>query len=351
MFDMKIAIYGAGSLGTIIGALLTKAYGKDDVDLIAANPKHISALNEKGATIAGSLDETVPVTAKTPEELKDNYYDIILVLTKQTHNDQVLPVIAKVLKQDGGTVVSLQNGVPERAVSKAVGKDHVVAGSVEFGGTLLNNTTSELTTALPAFEKAAFQIGELNGKDTPRIKEVQKVLSHVGGTAISDNLLGTKWSKLLINAAFSGLSAAGNCTFGQVADNENGLESALYIINEGLKAGETDNVKFAQMGPIDMYDFAITPGEDLSKILAGLKSAMNASKDLKASMLQDLEKGRKTEINDINGVIAEVGNEHDIPTPFNDLVIKIVTKAQDTGKLPVFDETMEAFGELLKQTK
>src|SRR5580765_475300 len=114
---MKIAIYGAGSLGTIIGALLTKAYGKNDVDLIAANPNHISALNEKGATIVGSLDETVPVTAKTPEELKDNYYDIILVLTKQTHNDQVLPVIAKVLKQDGGTVVSLQNGVPERAVS------------------------------------------------------------------------------------------------------------------------------------------------------------------------------------------------------------------------------------------
>ncbi|KRK58241.1 ketopantoate reductase family protein [Fructilactobacillus fructivorans] len=343
---MKIAIYGAGSLGTIIGAYLTKAYGKDHVDLIADNPQHIKDLNEKGATVTGTANFTVPVSAKTPDELKLNEYDLVLLLTKQTHNDEVLPKVKEVLKPDG-TLVSLQNGVPEIAVSKVIDPKNIVAGSVEFGGTQLNHNESELTTAQPAFENAAFQIGELDGKGTDRIKQVQAVLNHVGGTAVSDNLLGTKWSKLLVNSSFSGLSAASDATFGQIADSEIGLKAALNIVNEGLKVGHADGVKFAKMGNHDLSSLSMDHRNDESGQLAYLRSAMANSKDLKASMLQDLEKGHKTEVNDINGVIADTGKKYGIKTPFNDLIIKIVSNAQDTGKLPQFDDTMTQFQKLL----
>lgn len=343
---MKIAVYGAGSLGTIIGAYLTKEYGKNSVDLIAHGKQHIQDLNDKGAHVTGSVDFSVPVSAKTPEELKDQEYDIVLLLTKQTHNDEVLKKIKKILKTNG-TLVSLQNGVPEVKIINQINPKNVVAGSVEFGGTLLNNVESELTTELPLFNKLAFQIGELDGKTTPRIEKIKEVLSNVGGTEISDNLLGTKWSKLLINASFSGLSAASNATFGQIADDKIGIESALNIINEGLQAGKADGVVFAKMSSLDLNSFAINSQNDEKKQLLFLNKIMQNSKNLKASMLQDLEKGRKTEINDINGVIAETGKKHDIPTPFNDLVIEIVTKAQNTGNLPEFNDTMQKFSALL----
>ena len=83
---------------------------------------------------------------------------------------------------------------------------------------LLSRVFQKLTTTYDHFKKYAFQIGELNGEITERIQQIKSILDLVGGTHISDNLVGTKWSKLLINNAFSGLSAALNTEFGGVLD-------------------------------------------------------------------------------------------------------------------------------------
>ncbi|GHP13247.1 2-dehydropantoate 2-reductase [Lentilactobacillus fungorum] len=345
-FDKRIVVYGAGSIGTISGAYLTKAYGKENVTLVDAWQENVDTLNQNGAHITGTTDLTVPVTAVTPDKLTGQF-DIVLLHTKQGFNSTVIPAIKQILKPDG-TLVSLQNGVPERNITKIIPPKNVIAGTVEFGGTGAGPGVSELTTEYEAFKKSAYAIGEVDGRITDRIQMIQEVLSNVGGVTVSDNLMGTKWVKLLVNESFSGLSAAADATFGEVAADSVGIKAALHLIDEGLKVGHADGVRFALMVGVDMnQQFALRGDDFTDQQIQDLRVFIKSSSKLKASMLQDLYHHRKTEINEINGLIADTGKEHGIPTPYNDLIIKIVTQAQETDTLPKFDETMAAFKKLL----
>ncbi|MCW4399587.1 2-dehydropantoate 2-reductase [Lentilactobacillus parabuchneri] len=347
MSDKKIAVYGAGSIGTISGAYLTQAYGKDNVTLVDAWQENVDTLNSQGARITGTANLTVPVTAVTPDKVTGQY-DVVLLHTKQGFNNEVIPAIKKILKPDG-TLISLQNGVPEKNITKMIPAKNVVAGTVEFGGTGGGPGVSELTTDYDAFKSSAYAIGELDGQVTDRIVMIESILSNVGGVTVSDNLMGTKWVKLLVNESFSGLSAASDATFGEVAADEVGARAALHLINEGLDAGHADGVKFATIGGADMNQLFKLQGDDFTdEQVQNLRVFIKQSNNLKASMLQDLYHHRKTEINEINGLIAAIGKEHGIPTPYNDLIIQIVTKAQDTDTLPKYDETMAAFKKLLE---
>jgi 2-dehydropantoate 2-reductase len=104
---MKCAIYGAGSLGTILGAYLTKA--EVDVDLINRNRAHTEALKSGGARVTGAVTMTVPVNALLTEEMTGTY-DVIFLLTKQTENRTVVESLKPHLAE-GGVICTLQNGL------------------------------------------------------------------------------------------------------------------------------------------------------------------------------------------------------------------------------------------------
>lgn len=213
---MRIAVLGAGALGTIIGGYLSA--GGYDVELIARTKAHVDALNHSGAKVSGTTNFSAPVKAVTPDELS-GVYDLVLLLTKQLTNAAALQSILPFMNEDS-VVCSLQNGIPEEDVAAIVGRQRVIAGSVEFGAELIGPGEALLTSEVQQVKKHAFQIGELDGRLTERIQRVQSILDVVGGTYVSDNLVGTKWSKLLINAAFSGLSAALNGTYADVLDSD-----------------------------------------------------------------------------------------------------------------------------------
>src|SRR5699024_3911878 len=128
---MKIAILGAGSLGTIVGALITKA--NYNVDLIDVNRANVDALNQKGAEIIGSLNTNISVSAKHPKDLND-IYDIVFLLTKQVYTKTSLTSILPILHTKS-TVCTLQNGIPQELVSSIVGRERTVSGAVGFGAT------------------------------------------------------------------------------------------------------------------------------------------------------------------------------------------------------------------------
>lgn len=119
---MRAAIYGAGSLGTILGAFITRKGG--DIDLINRNKAHVAALREKGATVTGTLDFTQPVKAYTPDGMSGTY-DIIFLMTKQQQNAEVVTFLKDFLAEDG-VIVTLQNGIPELQIADIVGKDRVL---------------------------------------------------------------------------------------------------------------------------------------------------------------------------------------------------------------------------------
>ncbi|WFE12953.1 2-dehydropantoate 2-reductase [Bacillus atrophaeus] len=341
---MRIAVLGAGSLGTIVGAYL--AAGGMDVELIDTYQAHVDALNHKGAKVIGTTDFQAKVKAITPEN-KSGKYDLVLLLTKQLYNDSVLQELLPFLGADS-IVCSLQNGIPEEKVASIVGRERTIAGSVEFGATFIEPGVSRLTTEYTHFKKYAFQIGELNGEITERIQRIKSMLDLVGGTHISDNLVGTKWSKLLINNAFSGLSAALNGKYGDILDNEIGIVSAVHIADETIKVGHANGVTFAKMGGLDIESLELTSENDLPDRIQTFRAAMESSRLLKASMLQDIEKKRKTEIDYINGVVPKLTEGKGISTPYNDMVVKLVKTAEQYQTVPNFDVNIKFIKDLIR---
>ncbi|MGG2073560.1 ketopantoate reductase family protein [Lysinibacillus irui] len=340
---MRIAVLGSGSLGTIAGAYI--AAGGQDVELIDVYQEHVDELNQSGAKITGTTDFQVKVKAITPKNMSGTY-DLVLLLTKQLYNDSVLQGLLPFLNETS-VVLSLQNGIPEEKVAAIVGRNRVIAGSVEFGATFIQPGISSLTTEYNHFKQYAFQIGELNGETTERIRQIQTILNLVGGTHISDNLVGTKWSKLLINNAFSGLSAALNTNFGGVLDHETSSISAVHIADETIKVGHAAGVQFAKMNGFDIASLEVKKAHDIPERVKAFQQLMASSKLLKASMLQDLEKKRKTEINYINGVVSELGEKLGVATPFNNLVVQLVKQAEDLQSVTNFETNMPFFAELV----
>ena len=106
---MRTAIYGAGSLGTILGAFITRNGAQ--IDLVNRNKAHVAALKEKGACVKGTLEFTQKVTAITPDEMSGKY-DVIFLMTKQLQNKEVVSFLKDYLEDDG-VIVTLQNGIPE----------------------------------------------------------------------------------------------------------------------------------------------------------------------------------------------------------------------------------------------
>lgn len=341
---MRIAILGAGSLGTIVGAYL--ADGGMDVELIDAYQEHVDALNQMGAKVVGTTEFHAKVKAITPDQ-KSGTYDLVLLLTKQLSNGTILRELLPFL-HDESIVCSLQNGIPEENVASIVGAARVIAGSVEFGATFMEPGVSSLTTEYTQFKKYAFQIGELNGETSDRIQRVKSVLDLVGGTHISDNLVGTKWSKLLINNAFSGLSAALNGEYGDILDDEVGIVSAVHIADETIKVGHANGIEFVKMNGFDIASLELQNEQDIPERIKTLKYVMEPSRLLKASMLQDLEKKRKTEIDYINGVVSSKAEGTGIATPYNDLVVKLVQAAEETQTVPDFQMNIKEFKHLVE---
>lgn len=337
---MKIGIYGAGSLGTIMGAYLSQQYA--DVDLIDTNRAHIEALNTTGAHVIGP-DLTQAVHAMHPDDITE-MYDIVLLLTKQVYNEPVLAKVRTILKEDG-ILVSLQNGVPEEFIQQQIPRERIIAGSVEFGATYVGPGESRLTSDYEHFKTYAMQIGELDGKKTDRIIHLKEILDHIGGTEISDNLPGTKWSKLVINSTFSGLSAACNGTYGDVLDHPVLLRAAIHTMQEVVEVGHAHGITFAPMSTFEPAAYATL--DDIDEKLSTVPQLMHGSRDLEASMLQDLQKGQPTEIRFINGIVTMYGNTYDIKTPFNSLIQEIVEEAQAAKTVPDFETSVARFAALL----
>ncbi|MGN6579087.1 MAG: ketopantoate reductase family protein [Bordetella sp.] len=340
---MRVAIVGAGSLGTIIGALMNQA-GKQ-VDLVDAYKDHVDALNRFGATVTGAVELNAPVTAYTPDQLTGTY-DLVFLLTKQTRNQETLLQLLPHLHPDS-SICTLQNGIPEHSVAAIVGRERTLGGAVGFGATWLRPGVSCLTSDYETMKNFAFEIGEVDGVDRPRLSVAQQYLECVGRTEILADLMGIRFSKVLMNATFSGMSAALGCTFGDVLTDPKAMACLAFVADECIKVARADGVRLAPMQGEDFEFFELRSAADIPSKMTLYRKIWGAHAGLRASMLQDLEKGRDTEIDYINGLICRKGSEHGVATPFNDKIVELVTEAQKRRGVNDF-VYLDRFGELLK---
>ena len=335
---MKVAIYGCGAMGTVLGAYLNK--NGLEVTLIDNYVDHVNALNEKGARIIGCADLTVPVKAITPDQMEGKY-DLIFLFTKQTANAEALPHIKKFLNDDS-IVCTLQNGVPEYSVDEYIGGNRTVGGTVLWGATFMSPGVSEVTQDVTSGD-ILFDIGEINGGVTERIKKVAEVLEYMGPVTIVENLMGARWSKLLLNSCMSGMSAAMGSVFGDILDNPKASACLSYIASDIINVCEKAKVDLEGVMGMEMVDFGrVDTKENFEKSQNCFRKFYADKLTAKASMLQDLEKGKKTEVEMINGFVVDQGKKYGVPTPYNDIVVKII-KGIENKELPLSMDNLKFF--------
>lgn len=343
---MRIAIVGAGSLGIVVGARLAQRH--PDLVMIDADPQNVAALNERGAEVRGSMSLRVPVRAVQPAAM-DGIYDLAILLTKQTYNDRALRQLAPHLARDS-VVCTLQNGIPEDSVAAIVGADRTVGGTVGFGATYTAPGVSTLTSTIDAVENHAFEIGEIAAGSTARIIRIADILSTVGHCEVVDNLMAIRWSKLLMNATFSGVSTALACTFGEVLDDPQAMAFLARVADEVIRVAAVAGHQLARMQGEDMGSLRFRDGETLADKMPLYRRVWSHHALLRASMLQDLEHGRRTEIAFINGYVVDRGADLGVPTPFNRLVVELIQAAEARGALPNQAQSRAAMMSLLART-
>ena len=321
---MRIALVGAGAMGTIIGSLLTeKGY---DVELVDSYKDHVEALNSKGAQIIGGIERTIPVKAVLPEEVS-GVYDLIISITKHGGLIESLENIKPCTHKDT-VVLTLQNGMPEEKSKLVFPEENLMGGGMEFSGTFIGPGVTKLASDA---DTLGVSFGSYLGPVTDKVLEVKEVLGKIGHVEITENLKGVRWTKLSDNSTFSGFQTALGCTVGEVLDNDNAMDCIAHI---GMECANV--VKAQGVTPVELFGLLPSPervcfsdDDEKEKVKAYWKEVYTPYRSQIASMLQDIRNGKMCEINNINGETVRIADEVGVEVPFNKKIVEVVTKLQN----------------------
>ncbi|MEJ8553372.1 ketopantoate reductase family protein [Tepidibacter sp. Z1-5] len=332
---MRTAMFGCGAMGTVMGAILNREGVK--MDMIDIYEDHVNEMNAKGAKLIGSENFTQPVNALLPSQM-EGIYDLIILLTKQTANQQAFEQISKHVDENS-TILTLQNGFPEPYVANFFGEERTVGGTLLWGATFIEPGVSEVTEPLEKKE-ILFEIGRINGKVDDRVKMIAEILEKMGTTVITTELEKSRWNKVLYNSCMSGMSAALCCEFGRILDNEKGMKQIGRLAEEVVNVCKASGASFE-----DFLEeiIASSEGDLQTRMIKFFSQGYANMRPAKASMLQDLEKNKMTEVEYINGYVTLMGRKHNVATPTHDLIVKMVHEHEKEDGMLSFEENLSRF--------
>ncbi len=325
MTGARILVVGGGAIGGITAAKLAGA--GERVVVLDTHEEHVARLREPGLTFeeAGAA-HTVPLEAVGSAGELDGEFDFALVAVKSPFHRAALEPLAATGKVE--SFVSLGNGLIQDRMAELVGADRLFSCIVEWGGNNLGPGRVVRDTIAPMV------VGELDGSERDRTRLLARCLEAVGEVRLTHNMRGLIWSKLLINSSCTGLSAVSGLRYGGVADHEDGRRALYEIWAEGVAVAEAEGVELDEV--LDVQPHELVERDD-----AALARMMAIAGNTKPSMLQDLEQGRATEVDVVNGGVAERGRAHSIPTPFNDRVVEFVHAMEEGERSPAPEELTE----------
>ena len=293
---MRVVVVGAGSLGSAIGGTLARA--GHDVTLVTRNVDHVAAVREHGLRMHdGTCEEAVPVGASTTYDSLDPA-DLVVVLVKSFDTTDAvtsaLPVVG-----DGTIVLTLQNGVGcEEMIADVVGAERVIAGRTFVGGRIVEPGVVEYGT-----DGRTTTIGELDGSITDRIERVAATFEAAGlRTIVTDDVVAMMWDKLLVNVSTGAWSALTRLPYGELSVHPDVEPMAIATVAEAMAVARALGIAITTTDPAEPWRRAWT----------GLPYGF------KASMLQSIEKGSRTEVDVMHGAVCRGGREAGVPTPIND---------------------------------
>ena len=290
---MKIAVIGAGAMGSLFGAYLAKA--GEAVTVVDIWAEHIEAIQTRGLILEeAGVERSVPLTATTEIDILEPV-ELVILFVKSAATKLAATSAATILKP-GGRILTLQNGLGNaEAIAEAVGVRSVLVGTTAQGATLLG------PARVRHGGRGETHIGRLSGEADAFCHEVAALLSNAGlPTFVEPDVRSLIWGKLIINTGINALTALLRLRNGQLAELTETRQLLALAVEEALLVAKAAGIHLPYDNPVE-------------KVL----SVAIATTDNQSSMLQDILRGVTTEIAVINGAIVREGERLGVATPVN----------------------------------
>ncbi len=332
----RIAIVGAGAVGGYTGAHMAQA--GEDVTFIDPWPEHVEEIKKNGLTITHHQGEA-PFTAR-PRALhlteaqhlaKEKPVDIAFICMKSYDTPWAALLIRQYLAPSG-YVVSLQNCMNEAAIAEVVGWGKVlgcIASNISVG--LVEPGHIHRGGPKGGAAHTVYRTGEVHGRITERANEVLRLLLHADSAKVTDNLWGERWSKLVTNAMANGVSACTGLSGTQMAQNEAVRRFQARLGSEAIRVGQALGYRLEEINHLPPEVIAHA-GEGDAQALARYEERVltqrRGSAEQRPSMGQDMAKGRRTEIEFLNGFVVREGERVGLAARANDRLVDLVKKVE-----------------------
>src|SRR5436190_20819593 len=298
----RIAVVGAGAVGGYFGGMFARA----GVPVVFVGRRHFAdAVNSNGLILDKSEGPELIRAKATTEMSAIRDCSLILFCVQANDTSDTAKEMAPFLRTDA-TVVCLQNGVDNADRVRAAANVAVfpavvyVAVSMPESGRVKHLARGDLIIGQPS-EKTA---------------EIAKIFERAAiPCRISDNIEGELWVKLLRNCALNAISALGHTRYGEIAQNADAKQLMKQIIDEVLAVAQAAGIALPGIG-------------DLESGMAAAMELATQMADALSSTAQDLDRGRSTEIDALNGYIARLGDKLGIPAPVNQALFTLVKLAE-----------------------
>ncbi|MDD5060482.1 MAG: 2-dehydropantoate 2-reductase [Candidatus Omnitrophica bacterium] len=306
---MKIAIVGPGAIGCLFAAFLTKS--KEDVWLLDKSKENAAKLNESGISVDG-LNGSWQVKVKTTANISDiGKTDLVLICVKSFNTKKACEQIGPLLNNNT-KILTLQNGIGNiEIISEIAGENRVIAGVTNEGATLIE--PGKIRHA----GKGETIIGTIDGKTPVEMRAIREAFNKAGfETKMSRDIKSLLWSKLIINVGINALSAITRLPNGKLIQFEGTKRILRDAVTEATRIVKRKRIKL-------IFD------DPLAKVEAVCEST---SSNL-SSMLQDVLRKKRTEVDFINGVIVRLGQELGIDVRTNKFLLDLVNTIEQTYKI------------------
>lgn len=333
----RIVFVGAGAIGGYAGALMRRA--GHDVTLIDAWPEHVETVRARGLLIDGmtpaeSVTVDVPIlhVCDVQQLARERPVDIAFIAVKSYDTEWAAHLIRPYLAT-GGFCVSLQNSINEERLASVVGWGRTLGCAVSLLAAELDRPGHvQRNIPMGGEQHTVYRVGEAHGRITPRAEQVAALLRAADSAKVTPNLWGERWSKLIINVMRNGLSAATGMT-----GNERDLARPTRRISialgaEAVRVGQA--LGYAIMGQQGLEPETLArAGEGSTDALAEIEDvlirlAQHRGGEQRPSMGQDMRKGRRTEIDYLNGLIVTEGAKVGVAAPVNARLVELVRRVE-----------------------
>ena len=346
----RIVVVGAGAVGGYIAAHLAR--GGHDVTAVDPWPEHVETIRRQGLDISGMTDAEhfiQPLRILHLTDLqqiaKQAPVHIAILSVKSYDTVWATAMIAPYLSEQG-YVVSAQNSINEDAIASVVGFGRTVGCMVGNNYAVDLYEPGRIRRTMPkGGTYAALQVGEVHGRITPRLRELSEILTSVDLCETTSNLWGVRWSKLVVNGMRNGVSAATGLGGNERDGHDRIRRVVIKLAGEAVRVGQGLGLVLEKIAGLEPNLYAGAAEGDAAA-LAKVEAAMiegtkgTARSNLqRPSMAQDMAKGRRTEIDQMNGLIAARGRSIGRNAPTHEGLAEVV-KRVERGDIPAKPENL-----------